>query len=127
MKPNALIFAAAIVTCAAILGVRAMPDDAKSRNVLTGQAAFSSYETEKPGTFRKITVADLPAPYATDAANNPSAVVARPANAWPQAPPGFQVQLYANGFDEVRELRTAPNGDIFLADSGTGKIEVVHG
>src|SRR5580704_1291001 len=104
MKPMAPIFAAAtIAVCAGLLGVRAMPDDAKSPNVLTGQAAFSSYETEKPGTFRKITSADLPAPYATSAANNPSTVVPRPADAWPQSLPGFQVKLYASGFYEARE------------------------
>src|SRR5580698_3525174 len=127
MKPNALIFAAAVVTCAGILGIRALSDDAKSVNVLTGQSAFASYETEKPGVFRKITAADLPAPYATDAANNPSTVVPRPANAWPQSLPGFQVQLYADGFNQPREMRTAPNGDIFLADSASGQIKVLHG
>ncbi len=127
MKPNALIFAATIVTCAGILGIRAMSDDAKSSNVLTGQSAFASYETEKPGVFRKITAADLPAPYATESVNNQSTVVPRPSDAWPQALPGFKVQLYADGFYQPREMRTAPNGDIFLADSASGQIKVLHG
>jgi glucose/arabinose dehydrogenase len=54
-------------------------------------------------------------------------VVKRPADAWPKTLPGFQVQLYADGFYEARELRTAPNGDIFLADSASGQIKVLHG
>ena len=33
-------------------------------------------------------------------ADNPPEVVARPADAWPQAPAGFKVQLYADGLDE---------------------------
>ena len=30
------------------------------RQVLTGKAAFGDFTQQKPGTFRKITVADLP-------------------------------------------------------------------
>jgi len=36
--------------------------------VITGQAAFHDFSQEKPGTFRKITVADLPQPYETKSA-----------------------------------------------------------
>jgi len=116
-----------IAICAGITAARALPQGADSKTVLTGQAAFATAELEKPGIFRHITVGDLPAPYVTESANNPSHVVARPKDAWPQAPAGFQVQLYATGFDEPRELRTAPNGDIFVADSEAGEIKVMHG
>ena len=51
----------------------------------------------------------------------------RPANAWPIAPRGFKVELYATGLDNPRLLRTAPNGDLFLAESETGKIKVFRG
>jgi len=53
--------------------------------------------------------------------------VARPTNAWPKAPAGFEVQLYATGFNMPRLMRTAPNGDLFLADSGSGQIRVFRG
>jgi glucose/arabinose dehydrogenase len=95
--------------------------------VITGQAAFHDFSTEKPGTFRKITVADLPPPFETESAFNQPSVVARPANAWPQAPPGFRAELYASGLDNPRLIRTAPNGDLFLAESQTGKIKVFRG
>ena len=72
-------------------------------------------------------MADLPAPFATPSAANHSNIVPRPANAWPQVPPGFKVELFAPGFEQPREMRTAPNGDIFLADSGPGEIKVLHG
>jgi len=110
--------------CSVALG---LPQNGPSGNVLTGSAAFSTAATEKPGTFRKITPEDLPAPFATPSAANQSHVVQRPAEASLQVPPGFQVQVFASGFDQPRELRTAPNGDVFLADSKADEIKVLHG
>jgi glucose/arabinose dehydrogenase len=95
--------------------------------VLTGQAAFTDYRKEAPGVVRKITVADLPQPYATKSAGNPPTVVARPSNAWPKAPAGFKVDLYASGLDLPREIRTAPNGDMFLAETDSGEIKIYRG
>jgi glucose/arabinose dehydrogenase len=54
-------------------------------------------------------------------------MVPRPANAWPIAPKGFKVELYATGLDNPRLLRLAPNGDLFLAESESGKIRVFRG
>jgi len=88
---------------------------------------FTDFRYETPGTTHKITVADLPEPFASKSSNNGPAVVARPANAWPIAPAGFKVELYASGLDNPRLLRTAPNGDIFLAESDPGKILVFRG
>ena len=90
-------------------------------------APFTDFRYEKPGTTRKITVKDLPQPYATDSAQNGAEVVARPQNAWPVAPAGFKVELFASGLDNPRLLRTAPNGDIFLAESDPGRIRVFRG
>jgi len=88
---------------------------------------FTDFRYEKPGTVRKITVKDLPAPYATQSAANEPDVVARPENVWPVAPAGFKVELYATGLDNPRTLRTAPNGDIFLTESNPGRIRVYRG
>jgi len=95
--------------------------------VLTGPAAFADYSQEKPGIRRKLTVADLPQPYASHSVDNGPEMVERPRDAWPQAPPGFKVQLYASGLDNPRLIRTAPNGDLFLAESRTGEIKVFRG
>ncbi|MFZ0759419.1 MAG: PQQ-dependent sugar dehydrogenase [Candidatus Sulfotelmatobacter sp.] len=88
---------------------------------------FTDFRFEKPGTVRKITVNDLPQPYATPSANNGPNLVARPENVWPVAPAGFKVDLYAAGLDNPRTLRTAPNGDIFLTESEAGRIRVYRG
>ena len=88
---------------------------------------FTDFRFEEPGKTRKITLQDLPAPYATETASNGPKVVARPRNAWPKAPAGFTVQQYATGLDNPRLIRTAPNGDVFLAESSSGKIRVFRG
>jgi glucose/arabinose dehydrogenase len=91
------------------------------------QAPFTDFRFEQPGKTRKITAQDLPAPYVTDSAANGPQVVARPRDAWPKAPAGFSVQQYAGGLDNPRLIRTAPNGDVFLAESSSGKIRVFRG
>jgi glucose/arabinose dehydrogenase/mono/diheme cytochrome c family protein len=90
-------------------------------------APFTDYRFEKPGTVRKITVQDLPQPFATKSANNGPKVVARPSDAWPQALPGFSVQQYASGLNNPRLIVTAPNGDFFVAESEPGDVKVFRG
>ena len=96
-------------------------------NAPAPQAPFTDFRFEEPGKIHKITVQDLPAPYASDSAANGPDVIARPSGAWPKAPAGFSVQQYATGLDNPRLIRTAPNGDIFLAESSSGKIRVFRG
>ncbi len=119
---------AGLAACS-LLAVKAGPhfDYSDVSSVITGTAAFTSYKEEKPGVFRKITAADLPQPYATQGVSNSPQVVARPENAWPQTLPGFKVGLYAEKLDEPREIRTAPNGDLFVAESKSGKVLVLRG
>ena len=88
---------------------------------------FTDYRYEKPGAVHKITPKNLPPPFATQSSMNWPKVVARPANAWPQAPAGFKVELFATGLDEPRNIITAPNGDIFLAESHLGEIKIFRG
>ena len=90
-------------------------------------APFTDFRFERPGTTRRITVDDLPAPFASPSAANPSTIVARPLDALPQAPAGFTVGLYAQGLAQPRVIHTAPNGDIFVAESGSGRIRVFRG
>jgi glucose/arabinose dehydrogenase/cytochrome c5 len=91
------------------------------------KAPFTDYRFEKPGTARHIRLEDLPAPYATESASNGPKIVARPRDAWPQAPDGFRVGLFAVGLHNPRLMRTAPNGDVFLAETSAGDIRVFRG
>ncbi len=114
----------AYITVIALSILPAIPAVAQT---LTGQAAFTDYTKEHPGVRRKVTVADLPEPYATPSANNGAVIAARPDGVWPQAPAGFKVEQFATGLDNPRLMRIAPNGDIFLAESTPGKIIVIRG
>ena len=40
---------------------------------------------------------------------------------------GFKVELYASGLNEPRLIRSAPNGDFFVAESRPGEIRVFRG
>ena len=101
--------------------------DKKAQNSPSPQAPFTDYRYEKPGTMHKITAHDLPAPFATKSATNGPNLVDRPANVVPVAPAGFKVELFAEGLNEPRKLLTAPNGDVFLAESHGGNIKVFRG
>ena len=120
---------------------------AAQQQVLTGQSSFTDWNQQHPGVQHKITVADLPAPNPAEAVNNTPHVIPRPINAWPIAPAGFDVTLYAGGdaapmqradnkehmtlssgtFTMPRFIVTAPNGDLFLSDSGAGTIFILRG
>ena len=100
---------------------------AQTGGVITGKAAFTDYTQEHPGVRRKITLADLPEPMPDESVDNGPSVVSRPYGAWPVAPKGFKVEMYAQGFKQPRLIRTAPNGDIFLADSEAGEVKVLRG
>jgi len=50
---------------------------------------FTDFRYEEPGKQRKISVNDLPQPYATASAGNGPKIVARPASVLPKAPAGF--------------------------------------
>lgn len=69
---------------------------------------------------------ELPAPFATKSAGNGPRSVNPPAGFLPQVPQGFRVNIFATGFKNPRFLTVAPNGDIFLADSGAGEIIVLR-
>ena len=129
------------------MGAKPSTTPDSSKKVVTGQAAFADWDQQQPGVYRKITVADLPAPAPAEAVDNGPHVIPRPADAWPIAPPGYKVTLYAGGdtapmqradnkehmelsggtFTMPRLIRPAPNGDLFVADSGAGTILVLRG
>jgi glucose/arabinose dehydrogenase len=105
------------------LGAAAYAQDAP---VLAGAAAYGSWHDDAPGKRRHITADALPPPYATPSVGNVSQVVRAPAGAGLKAPQGFEVKLLASGLAAPRLLRVAPNGDIFVAETGAGRIRVLR-
>jgi glucose/arabinose dehydrogenase len=94
--------------------------------VYQGNDAFGDYTRDAPGDWHKITVADLPKPFATESTRNFPKLTPRPDDATPKVPPGFAVSAFAQGYKEPREMKIAPNGDIFLAESGAGRVHVLR-
>jgi glucose/arabinose dehydrogenase len=99
---------------------------ASAEPVLQGKDAFGSWRSDKPGTVRLIRPQDMPEPGASRSVANFSHVVARPAGATPSVPPGFKIELFAEGLAGPRTLRVAPNGDVFVAETSPGRIRVLR-
>ncbi|MEO7414191.1 MAG: PQQ-dependent sugar dehydrogenase [Opitutaceae bacterium] len=90
------------------------------------EATPGDAENDAPGMRHRVRVGELPAPYATNSVRNQPKTVAQPAGANPSVPAGFQVKLFASGLSGPRLLRTAPNGDIFIAETRQGRIRVLR-
>jgi glucose/arabinose dehydrogenase len=97
-----------------------------SAKMLSGTAAFGSWHDDAPGKRRHITADALPAPYATPSAGNTVRVVRPPAGAQLKVPVGFEIKKFATGLKGPRLLRTAPNGDIFVAETRAGRVRVLR-
>ncbi len=122
-----LLLAAALLPAGATARANGADDAASGgQRVLTGQDALGDWTTDAPGVRRRITVADLAPPFDTPSANNFPRPARRPAGAMPLAPKGFQVSEFATGFNNPRKIVTAPNGDIFVAESMPGRIKLLR-
>ncbi|HEY1412197.1 MAG TPA: hypothetical protein VGF36_08650, partial [Rhodopila sp.] len=117
--------AASLITAAALL-VTAAVAVAWADPIRLGEAAFGGWRGDSPGVARRITPDALPAPFASQSAGATPSLVERPAGANPHLPPGFAATVFATGLDQPRTMRTAPNGDIFVAESGAGQIRVLR-
>lgn len=94
--------------------------------VLTGEAARGDWTTDAPGLRRRLTVADLDEPNETKSVDNGPKIIPRPEGAMPQVPTGFKVAEYATGLNNPRAIVTAPNGDVFIAESGPNRVRIVR-
>jgi hypothetical protein len=92
----------------------------------TGGNDPNDWQRAAPGVQHHFTIADLPAPFATQSAGNPPSVVANPPNATLSVPAGFTVKQFASGLNNPRLLRMAPNGDIFISETGRNRVRVLR-
>ena len=105
----------------------------KNRNLLAwalGAGLAACGLAGGPNIVRAQTIlikpAGLPAPFATPSADNGPHIVPRPNDATLAVPPGFKVEVFAEGFDNPRWLTVAPNGDVFVVESGPGRVTVLR-
>lgn len=94
--------------------------------VLTGKAALDAYSSDAPGVRRKLTLEDLPPPNEKESVKNQPDIIDPPEGAAPQVPEGFVVTRFATELKAPRMLRTAPNGDVFVAESESDRVRVLR-
>jgi glucose/arabinose dehydrogenase len=92
--------------------------------VRSGAAAMADWRQDAPGVVRHIGPDDLP-PAPTSAKASLAAMVARPNGIAPKVPAGFKVTAFAS-LDHPRQIRTAPNGDVFVAETDAGRVRVLR-
>ena len=113
------------VSVAAIVSLTAIQLLAQTGGLLEGTAAFGDWHADRPGTRRLIKPQDLPAPDLAKSVRNVVRTVQR-TDQKPIVPNGFEVNLFASGLSGPRIIRTAPNGDVFVAESEAGRIRVLR-
>ena len=74
----------------------------------------------------EITLADLPAPYATDSASKPPNVIPVPDNPVLNVPAGFSVNVFADNLPSVRWMTLTPDGDVLAVQSKQNKINLLQ-
>ena len=89
-------------------------------------AADADWRGDRPGALHEIEVGALPAPFATGSASNGPSEAPVPRGALPKVPPGFTVTRFKSGLEGPRAIRVAPDGDVFVAETGSGRIRVLR-
>lgn len=85
----------------------------KSRLLLTVTLLTGFLVAEAQDTLQ------LPEPFATKSTRKNSRVIGWPADKKPIAPQGFEVTVFAKDLANPRWVYVAPNGDVFIVESGT--------
>lgn len=115
-----------IIAFLATLRPVALPTKEEAAAAAAHASSLGDWQNDAPGKHHRIDLNALPAPYATRSAGNSPKISDRPAKAQLAVPPGFQVTLLASDLSGPRLLRTAPNGDIFIAENRQGRIRVIR-
>jgi glucose/arabinose dehydrogenase len=98
----------------------------QTSNDQTNNKGKKPEQPDAPGVRHKLTPADLPPPFETESAVNFPTLVLQPAGVMPQVPKGFRVEKFAINLTNPRMIRTAPNGDLFVAESQANRIRVLR-
>jgi glucose/arabinose dehydrogenase len=69
---------------------------------------------------------NLPQPFATKSAGNGPDKSQAPQGFLPTVPAGFHINIFAADFKRPRLLTVAPNGDIFLAETGANQVVILR-
>ena len=79
------------------------------------------------GVLAAVQAPQLPPPFHSESVNNGPVVIARPEGVQLKLPPGFKIEVAAEGFEVPRFMLRGPSGEILLSDSareGAGAVVV---
>ena len=93
---------------------------------ITGIAALLSIPLSCSAQVTRGQKPNLPPPFATKSAGNGPDKAQAPAGFLPTVPKGFHINVFAKDFKRPRLLTVAPNGDIFLAETGANQVVILH-
>ncbi|MBD2436861.1 sorbosone dehydrogenase family protein [Nostoc sp. FACHB-110] len=82
-------------------------------------------ETFSPQPIR-INLQNLPAPFTTESASKPPEVVSIPEKPLLRVPPGFKVNVFAEGLDAPRWLALTPSGDVLVTETRQNRIRLLR-
>jgi glucose/arabinose dehydrogenase len=105
---EARLFAAMVGAAAGLMAIGVLADGRQAAELKTYH--FTMNDLAEPSTSTP----------------NPPKLVPRPEGATLTLPPGFQAAIYAENFNRPRVAVEAPNGDVFVADTSTGDVLVLH-
>ncbi|MGB7284983.1 MAG: sorbosone dehydrogenase family protein [Candidatus Acidiferrum sp.] len=91
--------------------------------------AIASFAILPAGVQAQITHGQkpqLPAPYFTKSADNGPRNEEPPAGFLPTVPQGFRINVFAADFKTPRWMAVAPNGDIFVAETGADRVDILR-
>jgi glucose/arabinose dehydrogenase len=114
------------VTLAQTAGTPPAAQQAAQSEARRDRDAYGDWRNDAPGVWRHITAGALLPPYSGRVSANSPRVVDPPAQAQPRVPAGFSVTRYAERLDRPRLIRTAPNGDIFVAETAAGRLRILR-
>jgi glucose/arabinose dehydrogenase len=84
------------------------------------------WKGDAPGRVHRIDALHLAEPHATPSARNFPRVVERPAGALLSLPPRFSVNVFAQNLVGPRRMLVAPNADILVTETQSGRIIVLR-
>ncbi len=128
IKTIPILLLTLITACTAIEGntIKQNPNISQTNSQANSQAKTNVINTEnfQPQPI-KISLENLPQPYATSSASKPPQVVAIPNNPTLKVPEGFQVNIYAENLNRPRWLALTPDGDVLVTETRDNRIRLL--
>lgn len=129
-----LVLGLLLVTVAACGVMRSQPERSLASPPAvtspTGTPAWMAHATiaTQPLTPKpiRITLQDLPPPFASESASKPPQVVPIPANPVLSVPAGFRVSVFADNLDAPRWLALTPSGDVLVTETRQNRIRLLR-